>query len=124
MRVTVIPIVARTHHCIPSVPRNFSPDSLRLFPTVRKMPSVARLAARVVLLQPLPSLIIGQNHTTSSAIHRVDFVGTLLPWPNFERDVIAAFTSQTTSIDVIISGIGTIDSVSREKLVLGDETGL
>ncbi|CAG8001507.1 hypothetical protein PENNAL_c0005G08998 [Penicillium nalgiovense] len=91
------------------------------------MPNVARLAAREVLLQPLPSLRVGQNHTTSSAIHRVDFVGTLVPWPNFEGDVIAAFTSQTwdtQTIDVIISGLGAGDSVSEEQLVLGDETGL
>ncbi|KAJ6178545.1 hypothetical protein N7519_009006 [Penicillium mononematosum] len=30
-----------------------------------------------------------QSHT-SSAIHGVDFVGTLVPWPNFEGDTIAA----------------------------------
>ncbi|KAJ6180002.1 hypothetical protein N7519_010463 [Penicillium mononematosum] len=93
------------------------------------MLSVTRLAARDVLLQPLPPLIVGQNHTISSAIHRVDFVGKLAPWPNFEGEVIAAFNSRTVTwnaqtLDVIISGIGAGDSVTQEQLVLGDETGL
>jgi hypothetical protein len=93
------------------------------------MLSVTRLAARDVLLQPHPSLIIGQNHTILSAIHPVDYVGTLVPWPNFIGDVIAAFNPRTVSwntqtLDVIISGIGAVDTVSQEQLVLGDETGL
>ncbi|OQE25874.1 hypothetical protein PENFLA_c008G03509 [Penicillium flavigenum] len=93
------------------------------------MLSVTRLAARDVLQQPLPPLIVGQNHTISSAIHPVDFVGTLVPWPNFRGEVIAAFNSRTVTwntqtLDVIISGIGAVDTVSQEQLVLGDETGL
>ncbi|KAJ5472641.1 hypothetical protein N7530_006642 [Penicillium desertorum] len=72
-----------------------------------------------VLLQSLPPVGIGRNHTTSSAIHGVDFVGAL-PWPNFEGDVVAVFTSPTVTwssqtLDVIMSGLGSVDSVSQEQ---------
>ncbi|KAJ5486489.1 hypothetical protein N7530_000789 [Penicillium desertorum] len=46
-----------------------------------------------------------------------------MPWPNFERDIIATFTSETLTwssqiLGVIISGLG------AGRAALGDETGV
>lgn len=93
------------------------------------MTQVIQLAARELLLEPLAALRLGDNRTESSAIHRVDFVGGLMPWPNFSRDVITTFSSASThwsthTLDVRIAGLGSRDSISVEQLALGDETGL
>ncbi|OQE19648.1 hypothetical protein PENFLA_c018G07011 [Penicillium flavigenum] len=55
-----------------------------------------------------------------------------MPRPNFERDIIAAFSSPTLTwssqiLDVIISGLGSGRAgkqASYEQLALGDETGV
>ncbi|KAI2696654.1 hypothetical protein CBS147333_9558 [Penicillium roqueforti] len=93
------------------------------------MAQIITLVARELLLETLPPLLVGPNHTNSSAIHKVDFVGQLMPWPNFEREVIAALSSPSTNwstdtLDVRIVGPGAENSMSVEQLVLGDETGL
>lgn len=93
------------------------------------MAHIITLAARELLLETLPPLRVGPNHTNSSAIHKVDFVGQLMRWPNFEREVIAALSSPNTNwstdtLDVRIIGPGAGNSISAEQLVLGDETGL
>jgi hypothetical protein len=102
--------------------------------------------AQGLLTEPLPPLRVGQNHTDSSAIHKIDFVGQLMdiefrapaptirtsgvsllqcmfgdekalmtsrlmPWPNFEREVIRAFSSpnihwSNDTPDVRIVGAG------------------
>jgi hypothetical protein len=56
----VKPDTYRNHSRFPQPP----PQSqlLLLFPTYREMPNVTRLAAREVLLQPLPSLRIGKQN--------------------------------------------------------------
>ncbi|KGO44398.1 hypothetical protein PEXP_000890 [Penicillium expansum] len=93
------------------------------------MSQTIQLAARDVLVEPLPPLRVGHVHTHSSAIHSIDFVGQLMAWPDFERDVIATFSSPSTHwsnniLDVRIAGHGSQTSISEEQLVLGDETGL
>ncbi|KAJ5840040.1 uncharacterized protein N7525_005228 [Penicillium rubens] len=93
------------------------------------MAQIIHLAAQGLLTEPLPPLRVGQNHTDSSAIHKIDFVGQLMPWPNFEREVIRAFSSpnihwSNDTPDVRIVGAGARNSISEEQLVLGDENGV
>lgn len=92
------------------------------------MPRILPLTAPDVLGTPLPSLRVGSVHTTSSALHRVNFVRRLREWTNFRQDAIARVSSNVRwsrrTIDVAMIGQGAENSVSREQLVLGDEHGL
>lgn len=51
------------------------------------MPSGVAQRALAVVQAPLPDLMVGNHHTTRSALHPERFVGVLRPWPNFENDV-------------------------------------
>lgn len=45
------------------------------------------------MLDAFPTLRQGPSHTTSSALHRLKFVGELRPWPAF-KDLWQTFNNQ------------------------------
>ncbi|KAJ5618084.1 hypothetical protein N7537_003198 [Penicillium hordei] len=78
------------------------------------MPRIIPLSARDVLRTPLPILSVGSFHTTSGALHQVEFTGRLRAWQNFEHDVIALLSSNLRwsrrIIDVAMIGHGVENS--------------
>ncbi|QQK39949.1 phosphoglycerate mutase family protein [Penicillium digitatum] len=85
------------------------------------------ISSSSLFLPPAPR--VGYIHTNSSAIHKIDFVGQLMAWPNFEREVITTFSLPSTNwnndtLDVRVVGFGSQTSISEEQMVLGDEIGL
>lgn len=84
---------------------------------------MVQLRSRDVVRDALPPLRISPDHTTSSALHPISFVGPLREWQNFIRDVENFDTNQRWSRIVINHELVSRD-LNREKVWLGDEYGL
>ncbi|CDM38526.1 unnamed protein product [Penicillium roqueforti FM164] len=59
--------------------------------------ATTRVRAKQIIQAPLPPLNVGTYRTTSSAIHKMEYVGTLSPWPNFKSTVEAIYNAQAFS---------------------------
>ncbi|KAJ5918129.1 hypothetical protein N7454_010504 [Penicillium verhagenii] len=85
------------------------------------MPSVKR--PRDIIVSPLPDLLVSKNRTTSSALHKIQFVGPLLPWTGFTTSVKNVYDTQQWSNRVIQMSVQT-RNLSDEKVFVGDEAGV
>ncbi|KAF9892635.1 hypothetical protein FE257_001037 [Aspergillus nanangensis] len=87
------------------------------------------ITAKKLLQQPLPDLEQGQYHTLNSALHNIEFIGTLTPWPNFEVEVQTTFEEwfseprSHASLSYEGSRPGP-SSLSNEHYVVGKEEGV
>jgi hypothetical protein len=61
------------------------------------MSTISVMTGRDALEEPLPDLVISTIRTKSDALHRIDFVGKLEPWPNFKAEVANTIFSQIWS---------------------------
>ncbi|KAJ5192188.1 hypothetical protein N7449_008330 [Penicillium cf. viridicatum] len=85
------------------------------------MPSVKR--PRDIAISPLPDLLVSDNRTKSSALHKIRFVGPLLPWTGFTTAVENAYNTQQWSNRVIQISIKA-RNLADEKVFVGDEAGV
>ncbi|KAJ5968079.1 hypothetical protein N7501_004327 [Penicillium viridicatum] len=85
------------------------------------MPSVKR--PRDIVTSPLPSLLVSDNRTTSSALHKIRFVGPLLPWTGFITAAKNAYDTQQWSNRAIQISIQA-RNLSDERVFVGDEAGV
>ncbi|GKZ34460.1 hypothetical protein AbraIFM66950_004735 [Aspergillus brasiliensis] len=84
------------------------------------------LNARDLVLQALPSLQIGPEHTKNSAIHKVSFTGRMRKWDSFVSDVenfCNAFQWKGEPVSSTSSAPPAPHSLSLEQISVGDETG-
>jgi hypothetical protein len=93
------------------------------------MPSGIAQKAKAVLKERCPDLARSPHATNSSAIHDIDFLGTLYPWMNFEVDVkTSCATFDWTKLGLVLShkpkGEPGAAYLSHEHVVCGDETGV
>lgn len=82
---------------------------------------MGRVTVKPATRSRVPPLRLGDNRTTSSALHRLQYNGPLKPWENFLQDVQdtdAAQSWRRTSIR-----LQHIDSV-HEYFEVGDESGV
>ena len=85
------------------------------------MPSVKR--SRDIAISALPNLLVSDNRTTSSALHKIRFAGPLLPWTGFTTAAKTAYDNQQWSNRVI--QISTqARNLTDEKFFVGDEPGV
>lgn len=84
-------------------------------------------SASSLLLEPLPNLDIPARHTTSHALHRIQFVGALQPWAKFKAEVANTYNGQTWNPRAIASkltGNFLAGSVNEERVFVCDERGV
>ncbi|GKZ37058.1 hypothetical protein AbraIFM66950_008448 [Aspergillus brasiliensis] len=90
------------------------------------MPDI--VTAQSSLKERLPNLLLGNNRTTSSALHQVEFIGRLTEWENFEEDVIRDYRMQDWGPNKVLDykphGFVTISSLRNEHVAVGDEMGV
>lgn len=83
------------------------------------------IRARQIVESPLSSLQIGSHHTTSSAIQKLRFVGTLVEWPDFFQKVENANNQQPWSrLSRQPPRTFGRHTVEPERVRVGDEHGL
>lgn len=85
------------------------------------MPSVKR--PHDIAISPPPRLLISDKQTTSSALHRIRYVGPLAPWTGFVAAVKNAFDTQKWSNRVIQMSVKARD-LTDEKVFVGDKAGV
>ncbi|KAJ5465564.1 hypothetical protein N7530_009351 [Penicillium desertorum] len=85
------------------------------------MPSAKR--PRDIAISPLPDLLISDHRTTSSALHKIRFVGPLLPWTGFTTAVSNTYDTQQWSNRVIQISMKARNIID-EKVFVGDEAGV
>ncbi|KAJ5592206.1 hypothetical protein N7537_009110 [Penicillium hordei] len=85
------------------------------------MPSLKR--PRDIATSPLPDLLVSDNRTTSSTLHKIQFAGPLLPWTGFTTAVKNAYNTQQWSNRVIQIGIQS-RNLTTERVFVGDEAGV
>ncbi|GES57827.1 hypothetical protein COH20_007705 [Aspergillus terreus] len=88
-----------------------------------------QVTSRTVVRERLPNLLIGASRTSGSALHPIQYVGTLEPWANFEQAVMNAFESHAwDSRKKILSykphGFLPLQSLRNEHVVQGEEMGV
>ncbi|PYH33787.1 uncharacterized protein BO87DRAFT_437087 [Aspergillus neoniger CBS 115656] len=81
-----------------------------------------------IVSKPLPELEVGPGHTTSCAIHEIDYEGPLSPWVNFEREVEQQYVNHNWRLEPVGATEDNDDppphSLSREQVYVGDENGV
>ncbi|KAJ5956006.1 hypothetical protein N7501_010285 [Penicillium viridicatum] len=77
---------------------------------------------REVASQALPPLPFGPNHTKSSAIHNIEYVGEIHRWSNFLRFVETYVHGQRWSNRVIKYTHRLLGDPEAESYLIGDET--
>lgn len=85
--------------------------------------------SREVVRAPMPELITGLQHTTSSAVHNLRFVGGIAPWDTFEKEVLEHFeaTAWNRHRQVLTHRAATgpsSASIAIEQFHCGDEVGV
>lgn len=90
------------------------------------MPSIK---APTVLRQQCPDLLLTNNHTTTNAIHRKDFVGILANWTGYKTAVLGAVKSAKLrqskfDVDYKPAGVPGPANLKNEQIYCGDETGV
>lgn len=85
------------------------------------MPSVKR--PRDIVISSLPRLLLSDKRTTSSALHRIRYIGPLAPWTGFTAAVKSAFETQKWSNRVIQISVQSRE-LTDEKVFVGDEAGV
>ncbi|CAI7580556.1 unnamed protein product [Penicillium discolor] len=83
-----------------------------------------RIRAKQIIQAPLPPLNVGTYTTTSSALHNLEYVGTLSPWPNFKSSVQAMYNAQAFSRSSTAAVSPGLHNVDPEIVCVGDEHGL
>lgn len=78
---------------------------------------------REVASQALPPLLLVPNHTKSSAIHNIEYVGEIHRWSNFLRFVQTYVQGQRRS-NRVIKYTHRLGDPEAESNLIGDETGL
>lgn len=84
-------------------------------------------SASSLLLEPLPTLDTSARRTTGNALHRINFVGRLLPWTNFEAEVVNSYNGEIWNPRVLASkltGTSLAGSVDEEHVPVSDERGV
>ncbi|KAJ5196319.1 hypothetical protein N7449_006798 [Penicillium cf. viridicatum] len=79
--------------------------------------------ARDTVSAALPRLLLGPNHTHSSALHKVRFVGPMREWEGFFDEVLSTIAAQKWSNKVVAYTLLARD-LQEEKVPVGDENGL
>jgi len=59
------------------------------------------LRAKQVVETRIPCLRVGSEHTTSSAIHRIRYVGPLREWTSFEAEVKHGFDQEQWGMHIL-----------------------
>ncbi|CAG8386389.1 unnamed protein product [Penicillium salamii] len=85
------------------------------------MPSVKR--PRDIAVSPLLDLLISESRTTSSALHKIRFIGPLLPWRDFLNSAKNCYDQQQWSQQAIQISLQARD-LTNEKVFVGDEAGV
>ncbi|KAJ5529182.1 hypothetical protein N7527_002575 [Penicillium freii] len=83
-----------------------------------------RVRAKQIIQAPLPPLDVGAHKTTSSALHNLEYVGTLTPWPNFKSSVEAMYDAQVFSRSSTATVSPGLHNIDPEIVCVGDEHGL
>ncbi|OQD69307.1 hypothetical protein PENPOL_c002G10652 [Penicillium polonicum] len=86
--------------------------------------ATTRVRAKQILQAPLPPLNVGTSKTTSSALHGLEYVGTLSPWPNFKSQVEAFYNTQAFARSAKAAVSPGLHNVDPEIVCVGDEHGL
>ncbi|PLB47797.1 hypothetical protein P170DRAFT_510546 [Aspergillus steynii IBT 23096] len=86
------------------------------------------ITAKEAIKSAVPDLKVGPYHTTSNAFHRVDFVGDLAPWANFNEDAWQYSNATNWAGHKSVLGFepkGTMKFyTAHEHVAVGDETGV
>jgi len=85
--------------------------------------------AKDLVEQAIPDLLVGPGATQSSAIHKIDFIGPLDVWDDFEKDVMAAYDQHDwhkhrTTLAHRPSGPLGPNNTATEHVHTGDEHGV
>lgn len=86
--------------------------------------ATTRIRVKQILQSPLPPLNQGSSKTSSSALHRLRYVGSLGPWPNFQNQVEAAYNAQAFSRSTTSPVSPGPHQVDPDIVSVGDEHGL
>ncbi|KAE8344338.1 hypothetical protein BDV24DRAFT_160481 [Aspergillus arachidicola] len=87
------------------------------------------VTSKIAVQERLPDLNISDARTTSSAIHNIDYLGPLCPWPNFLGDVEGEFLTHNWANNrhrLYLRPLGepTPHSLLNEHCLVGNETGV
>ncbi|PIG90079.1 hypothetical protein AARAC_001873 [Aspergillus arachidicola] len=87
------------------------------------------VTSKIAVQERLPDLNISDARTTSSAIHNIDYLGPLCPWPNFLGDVEGEFLTHNWANNrhrLYLRPLGepTPHSLWNEHCLVGNETGV
>ncbi|KAJ5972898.1 uncharacterized protein N7479_002816 [Penicillium vulpinum] len=82
------------------------------------------IRAKQIVESPLPSLQIRPYHTVSSALQRMSFVGTLIPWSNFLRSVESVHKNQNWARPRTSPYTNGPHTTEPDRVHIGDEHGL
>lgn len=77
--------------------------------------------------QPLPPLKISTRHTTSHALHEIDFIGNIQEWLGFEADILLSMNNRQWRqriIKAVRIGHDAINAPEIEHVFIADEHGL
>lgn len=93
------------------------------------MAKAKAVTSKLALEERLPDLRIAESRTESSAIHPMDYIGPLAPWPNFVADVRTSFRNHDWTIhhrNLYLRPIGQPGphSLLREHVRVANETGV
>ncbi|KAJ5969318.1 hypothetical protein N7501_005566 [Penicillium viridicatum] len=83
-----------------------------------------RVRAKQIIQAPLPPSKVGALRTASSALHNLEYVGTLTPWPNSKSSVQAMYNAQVFSRSSTAAVSPGLHNVDPEIVCVGDEHGL
>ncbi|KAJ5405263.1 hypothetical protein N7465_006547 [Penicillium sp. CMV-2018d] len=110
----LLPLLMSSNPILPTC-ENLSTDS-------NNMPA-NQARVREVASQALPPLPLVPNHTKSSAIHNIGYVGEIHRWSNFLRFVETYVQGQRWS-NRVIKYTHRVGDPEAESNLIGDETGL
>lgn len=83
---------------------------------------------KVALEERLPDLVLAQSRTNSSAIHRIDYIGPLTPWPDFHENVETSFRNyrgwRKRQLDLRPIGQPKPHSLLKEHVRVANELGV
>lgn len=71
----------------------------------------------------LPPLRKNDNHTTSSALHDVEFTGPMREWTDFITEVLTTDQANKWTLTIVDCELSSRD-IHKEKVFVGDENGL
>ncbi|CAG8011193.1 unnamed protein product [Penicillium salamii] len=85
--------------------------------------------AKRIVETRIPALQVGNNHTRSSALHPISYIGPLYRWDSFEQNVNAEFQEHNwqqhnSTITILPLGPPGPHNIANEQLAIGDENGL